>query len=221
MDIARVTITLLDVQPPVRRVVEVPIALTLAELHATIQAAMGWHNSHLYEFHDGSRVFGSSSPGLCELDHRVGSATKTLLADLLTGTKRRIGYVYDLGDDWRHRLDITRVGEAVAGVVYPRLIKAEGRCPPEDVGGWPGFGRFLEAINDPAHPDHAELHDWYGGAFDPNDPDQPALINNLAKIAGRLARKKSGRKSKACGSTSQPGFRRGPLRAAQAASLRE
>jgi Plasmid pRiA4b ORF-3-like protein len=51
MDIARITITLLDVQPPVRRVIEVPIAITLADLHVIIQAAMGWQDSHLYEFH--------------------------------------------------------------------------------------------------------------------------------------------------------------------------
>ena len=126
----------------------------------------------------------------------MSSATKTPLADLLTGTKRRIGYVYDMGDDWQHRLDIARLGEAVDGVAYPRLIEAQGRCPPEDVGGWPGFGHFLEAINDPDHPEHAELREWYGGAFDPNDPDQPALMDNLAKIAGRLARKKPGRKPK-------------------------
>ena len=56
MDIARITITLLDVEPPVRRVVEVPIAITLADLHLIIQAAMGWRNCHLYEFDDGRRV---------------------------------------------------------------------------------------------------------------------------------------------------------------------
>jgi Plasmid pRiA4b ORF-3-like protein len=196
MDIARITIALLDIQPPVRRVIEVPIAITLADLHAIIQAAMGWQNRHLYEFHDGRRVFGSSSAGMEDLDHQVSSAAKTLVADLLTGAKRRIEYVYDMGDDWQHRLDIVRLGEAVAGVAYPRLIEAQGRCPPEDVGGWPGFGHFLEAITDPDHPEHAELRDWYGGTFDPNDPDRPALINNLAKIAGRLARKKPGRGTK-------------------------
>ena len=67
MDIARVTITLLEVQPPVRRVIEVPIAITLADLHVIIQAAMGWHDSHLYEFRDGRRVFGSSSAELEDL----------------------------------------------------------------------------------------------------------------------------------------------------------
>lgn len=191
MDIARITITLLDVQPSVRRVIEVPIAITLADLHVIIQAAMGWQDSHLYEFHDERRVFGSSSA-----DHGVSSAAKTTLTDLLTGTKRRIRYVYDMGDDWQHRLEITRLGGAVAGVTYPRLIEAQGRCPPEDVGGWPGFGQFLEAVTDPNHPEHAELRDWYHGEFDPNDPNQSALSDNLVKIARRLARKTSGRTRK-------------------------
>src|SRR3954453_8432296 len=103
MDIARITITLLDVEPPVRRAVEVPITITLADLHVIIQASMGWRNYHLYEFHDGHRVFGSPTAGFGHLDDAVRSAAKTLIADLLTGNKRRIGYVYDMGDDWQHQ----------------------------------------------------------------------------------------------------------------------
>ena len=47
--IARLKITLDDVEPNVLRRIEVPLAIRLHRLHLTIQAAMGWTNSHLYE----------------------------------------------------------------------------------------------------------------------------------------------------------------------------
>ena len=39
-----------DVVPAVVRVVDVPAALTLPELHAVLQVAIGWTDSHLHEF---------------------------------------------------------------------------------------------------------------------------------------------------------------------------
>ena len=41
-------------------------------------------------------------------------------------------------------------------------------CPPEDVGGIPGFYEFLEAIKDPKHPEHKSYMEWLGGKYDPN-----------------------------------------------------
>lgn len=189
MDIARVTITLLDVEPPVRRVIEAPLGMTLADLHLTIQAAMGWENCHLYEFRDGRAIYGIPDPQWDDPDHRIKPAEKAVLADLLTAATKSIGYVYDMGDDWQHRLDLARLGPAEGGVAYPRLIEAQGRCPPEDVGGWPGFDNFLAAMEDPGHPEHAELREWYGRAFDPSDADEPAIRKRLGKIATRLRKK--------------------------------
>src|SRR6266567_2704386 len=93
MDIARVAITLLDVHPLVRRVVDVPLAITLGDLHLIVQAAMGWHNSHLYEFHDGGVIYGIPMPGWSDPDHRPLPADKTALTDVLRAAKLRIGYV--------------------------------------------------------------------------------------------------------------------------------
>ena len=51
--IACLKITLDDVEPTVLRRVEVPFDIRLDRLHLTIQAAMGWTNSHLYEIRAG------------------------------------------------------------------------------------------------------------------------------------------------------------------------
>jgi len=47
--IAQLKITLDDVKPAVLRRFAVPFDIRLDRLHLTIQAVMGWTNSHLYE----------------------------------------------------------------------------------------------------------------------------------------------------------------------------
>ena len=48
--IARLKITLEAVKPVVLRRIEVPFDIRLDRLHLTIQAALGWTNSHLMRF---------------------------------------------------------------------------------------------------------------------------------------------------------------------------
>ena len=40
--------------------------------------------------------------------------------------------------------------------------------PPEDVGGVPGYERFLEVIADRDDHEHADMKRWCGGHFDPD-----------------------------------------------------
>ena len=61
----------------------------------------------------------------------------------------------------------------------------EGRCPPEDVGGPPGYEHFLEAIADPGHPDHDELTEWHDEPFDPSVPDTDMHQFEVLKLAKR------------------------------------
>ena len=46
-------------------------------------------------------------------------------------------------------------------------IGGENACPPEDVGGAPGYEDFLAALADPNDPEHDSLKEWIGGSFDP------------------------------------------------------
>ena len=48
--IARLRIILNDVDPQPMRQIEVPLKIRLDRLHDVIQAAMGWTDTHLYEF---------------------------------------------------------------------------------------------------------------------------------------------------------------------------
>ncbi len=84
-----------------------------------------------------------------------------------------------MGDNWEHTIQIEKVLEAEAGVRYPRCIAGKRACPPEDCGGPWGYGDFLEAIQNPAHPRHKELLEWVGDEFDPEAFDIDAVNEEL------------------------------------------
>ena len=52
-EIYQIKISLLGARPPIWRRLLVPAAMTLAQLHDVLQAAMGWENCHLHEFRIG------------------------------------------------------------------------------------------------------------------------------------------------------------------------
>jgi hypothetical protein len=51
------------------------------------------------------------------------------------------------------------------------------------VGGPPGYAEFLEAVTDPAHPEHDEQVEWAGGLFDPARFDLDEVNEALAGLA--------------------------------------
>ncbi len=177
--IARLKITLDDVKPTILRRIEVPFDIRLDRLHLTLQAAIGWTNSHLYEIRAGDVGWGMTDPdwGDGPLDAR-----KARLVDALEDAKT-LRYLYDFGDGWEHTIKVERLIDAEPGLIYPRLIEATGRCPPEDVGGPWGYPEFLDAIHDPKHGRHAEFSEWIGDDFDPNFVDIGGLANEVTALA--------------------------------------
>ena len=89
--IACLKITLDDVKPAVLRRVEVPLGIRLDQLHLTIQAAMGWTNSHLYELRAGDVGWSTPYPDADWADDFL-DASKARLGDVLEdiGTKKLI-----------------------------------------------------------------------------------------------------------------------------------
>lgn len=188
--IARLRITLDDVTPAVLRRIEVPYDIRLDRLHLAIQAAMGWTNSHLYEIR--ARDAGWSTP-LPDVDWAGDflDARKAKLDDVIEdmGTKT-VRYIYDFGDGWKHTIKIERLDDPLPGTLYPRLIEASGRCPPEDVGGPFGYVEFLEVMRDPKHERHDEFADWIDeDDFDPTAVDKDRLAEHVASLAKHWTRK--------------------------------
>lgn len=192
--IARLKITLDDTNPAVLRRIEVPFDIRLDRLHMVIQAAMGWTNTHLYEIR--ARDVGWGIP---DRDWAYGplDARKAHLGDVLEDVgAKTLRYLYDFGDGWEHTIRVECLVDAEPGALYPRLVQASGRCPPEDIGGPWGYAEFLEAIGDPKHERHAEFKEWLSGDFDPSIVDASWLVEEIAALAKRWSRKPAAKRQR-------------------------
>lgn len=194
--IARLKITLDDVKPAVLRRVDVPFDIRIDRLHLTIQAAMAWTNSHLYELRGGGIGWSTPYPD-ADWAGDFLDARKAHLGDIIedVGTKT-LKYLYDFGDGWEHTIKIERLMIAEPGTIYPRLVEASGRCPPEDCGGPWGYSELLEAIKDPKHERHAELTEWIGDDFDPNLVEADSLTAEVDALARKWSRKPAAKRAK-------------------------
>ena len=194
--IARLKITLDDVEPTVLRRVDVPFDIRLDRLHLTIQAAMGWTNSHLYELCAGDVGWSTPYPD-ADWSGDFLDARKARLNDLLEdiGTKK-LTCIYDFGDGWEHTIKVERLADPAPGALYPCLIEVSGRCPPEDCGGPWGYAEMLEAIADPKHERHAELTEWIADEFDPHADQAEWLTAEVDALARKWSRKPAGKRSR-------------------------
>lgn len=60
-------------------------------------------------------------------------------------------------------------------------IEGERACPPEDVGGAPGYYEFCKALKDPNHLNHESYRVWSGGDYDSERFDLEAVCSELRK----------------------------------------
>lgn len=159
-------VTLDSVEPPVWRRLLVPGDFTLCEIHEVVQVAMGWTNSHLHQFVRGETFYGIPDDEF-ESPHPARDERDFTIAQLLPKKGRKIVYEYDMGDSWEHLIVVEEIHAPKGWQPNPKCLAGARRCPPEDVGGPPGYQDFLEVIKDPKHPEHEEKLEWIDGNFDP------------------------------------------------------
>ena len=155
------------VQPKVWRRLLVPITIDLPLLHATLLFGMGWQGGHIHEFVVGGESYGPKE--MVDLDFDLDNIVDeegVTLRDML-GARKTFVYVYDFGDNWHHKVKVEKIVALDEPLSNGVCIGGENACPPEDVGGPPGYEEFLAAMADTTHPEHRELKQWIGGAFEP------------------------------------------------------
>ncbi len=156
-------IQLLDIEPPIWRRFVVPASITLDRLHDVIQIVMGWADCHLHMFIIGNKRFTeypeSKDDGLECGKYRLGALVKR--------KGRTFRYLYDFGDDWEHELILEESRYDNSELIMPLFcLEGERACPPDDVGGAPGYFEFCSALKDPAHEEHESCKEWCGGIYD-------------------------------------------------------
>ncbi len=180
---AQLKIELRDVKPLVWRRVLVPETVTLAKLHLILQRAMGWTNSHLHEYEIARQRYGIPDdeddwPGA----EPLADERRVRLKPLIESGLRGFTYQYDFGDSWEHVIKVEDLVPTKSGAPPIVCLAGANACPPEDVGGYPGYAEFLEILADPTHEEHAHMLSWAGGAFDPTAFDLAEINRNLATI---------------------------------------
>ena len=173
IEVVDVEITLAWSEPPIWRKVRVPTSFTLGDLHDVIQCLLEWEDDHLHAFQFGrSETFDEEDEDFITID------------GLITSKKRTFQYIYDFGDSWTHDIRIVgrryRVENEKEAL---RLLGGENAAPPEDCGGIDGHYALLDAVNDPAHPEHEWAVSWLGDeSFDATAFDRKRAQNCLSHV---------------------------------------
>ncbi len=143
-----------------------PGEIKLSKLHSIFQAAMGWQDQHLHQFEIGEKVYGVPDDEFD--DDEVDDVDEdTVLLSAVVSAPMRFGYLYDFGDFWQHEVVVETVEPVPSVLKFAACIDGQRACPPEDCGGTGGFGRFVAAVTDPTHEEHAGSVRRLGYRFDP------------------------------------------------------
>ncbi|MDH4449615.1 MAG: plasmid pRiA4b ORF-3 family protein [Rhodoferax sp.] len=175
-------IELLNVEPLVWRRVWVPETVKLKKLDRIIQESMGWTHSHLHAFTIEGKRYGSQEQDDWGMDANLLDEKRYAIRDVLGEVGFEFSYVYDFGDDWMHRIVVERIEAATALNNWAMCVAGENACPPEDVGGPPGYEMFRDAMADKSHPHFADYWTWTGGPFDPKAFDMNLANKRVKKL---------------------------------------
>ena len=178
-DIYQVKVTLEGIRPPIWRRILVTSDTALNKLHRILQVVMGWDDYHLHQFIINGTYYGIHDP---DLMFDLKDEEKMKLDMVVLQEQKKFIYEYDFGDSWYHNILIEKILPPDTKKHYPVCIKGKRACPPEDCGGVGGYYYFLEAIQDPEHPEHEEMLEWRGDSFDPEAFDIDGVNRILKKI---------------------------------------
>jgi hypothetical protein len=172
--------TIIGIQPPIWRRLQVPSTMRLCCLHDALQTAFGWTDSHLHQFEKDGTTWSQSAWYDDVDDIEVVDEVKTPVRRVLKTAGDTMIYEYDFGDRWRHEIILERI--LVADSVPLLCLAGERCCPPEDVGGVSGYGEFLEAIFEPDHDEFDHYRQWAEDEFWPERFDLRKVNETLARM---------------------------------------
>lgn len=140
-EVFELRITLRGIKPMIWRQIQVPKDdFSFADLHDTIQEAMGWRGHHLYNFKarvsSGAFVQISDDRSTDDFLRSMVSilpADETYISEYFHDKGDSVKYLYDFGDGWDHKVTLSKilVGNPSESYSYPKLLAGKRACPPE------------------------------------------------------------------------------------------
>ena len=162
-------VVLLGSKPPVWRRLQVPGDATLDWLHAVLQVAIGWTNSHLHQFKAGGNCYSDTRHNFAEYegDPEILEARKFTLRQIAPRELDAFRYEYDFGDSWEHEITVDEIlPPDAAAATTAFCLDGTRACPPEDCGGVWGYANLLKILKNRKHPEHKRMKEWLGREFD-------------------------------------------------------
>lgn len=114
-------------QPPIWRKLQVPGDANLGWLHAVLQVAMGWTDSHRHRFKLGSDCYSDTRHPFSEFegDPEILEERKFSLEQLAPSEKDCFGCECDFGDSWEHEITVAKIlsPDAAAATTAPLPVR--------------------------------------------------------------------------------------------------
>ena len=130
--IYQLKVWLQGISPMVWRRLLVRSDSTIADLHYTIQIAIGWSDVHLNRLHIHGKDFGVYHDGGISFSD---NPEKVPLSAFSFRTRERFLFEYDFGDAWLHEIRIEKRLSLDPKRTYPVCIDGKHAAPPENFGG--------------------------------------------------------------------------------------
>ena len=131
--IHRFKVSLRD-RPDIWRIIEIKENQMLSSLHKAIFKAFNRFEEHQYSFFISNKPYDKeseyTSPGL-DTDGTCRLVTRIRIDSLALHPGQKFLYLFDYGDEWWHEVELIGVTEKVTGGSYPRVVKKQGKSPPQ------------------------------------------------------------------------------------------
>ena len=191
-----IDIELIDAPLSIHRKLSIPSNINLGYVQEILMLAMGWRGYHLKEIHYGNvtyttRYAGGQNPEPIE-GYLQKDSFKYAIGEILKKEGDSFLFIYDLGDDWKHRVVLSRIQPYTTHQIesedyWVQILCGEASCPPEDAGGVLGYKEILRIINTPSDEEYEDTLTWLGEGFDPYNFDRrltQARVNDFMRTIG-------------------------------------
>ena len=156
-------VSLRYVEPQVWRRIVVRSDMALPKFAKVLEQAMGWQGYHLHMFDVGGVLFGNPDE---DSDHLINEKAAKV-THVLPQVESSLRWDYDFGDGWEQDVVVEAIEPLNPKTKYPVVLDGGRTCPPEDVGGPPGYENLLRILSDPKDPEHEHMMSWASDGFDP------------------------------------------------------
>ena len=132
VEVYQFRVYLREISPAIWRRLLLRSDQTIADLHHTLQIAMGWSDLHLNRFLIHGKDFGVTHIGGMNFSDDPHAVK---LSNFHFRLRERFLYEYDFGDRWEHEIRLEKKLPVDPNKTYPVCIGGTRQAPPEDCGG--------------------------------------------------------------------------------------